>query len=49
MLHNNKEKTDSEFNVWFNFFMLKKYETNFIKSKKIKNYMNQFKNEREGV
>ena len=24
MLHNNKEKTDSEFNVWFNFFMLNK-------------------------
>jgi hypothetical protein len=45
-LHNNRNKTEAEFNVWFNFFMLKKYETNFIKAKKIENYMNQFKNER---
>ena len=46
ILHNNRNKTDAEFNVWVNFFMLKKYETNFIKARKIENYMNQFKNER---
>jgi hypothetical protein len=38
----NRYKTDAEFEVFFNLLMLKKYESNFIKAKKMSNYMKQF-------
>jgi hypothetical protein len=41
----NRYKTKSEFEVYFNLLMLKKYESNFIRAKKIDNYMRQFKKE----
>jgi hypothetical protein len=43
----NRYKTKSEFEVYFNLLMLKKYESNFIRAKKINNYMRQFKKENE--
>lgn len=42
----NRDKTDAEFEVYFNLLMLKKYEESFIRAKKVENYMNQFKKER---
>jgi hypothetical protein len=39
---NNRDKTNAQFEVDFNFRMLNKYETNFKRNRDIKNYREQF-------